>query len=114
MAKSADELVSKIIKLVNELGELSGGKTFIPSKIGNKIVKQKQNDYSGTIGGLRMLIDDGFFENPKNFIDIQTKLTEEGRYNSKPSISMGLLNLVKKRTLSRLGKKGVWQYVIRK
>ena len=114
MSKKAEALVKQINDLVQELGKLAGVEVEKSSASSQKSKVKSKKEYSGTTGGIRMLIDDGYFSVPKVKKDVINKLAEEGRYYSNPSISMSLLNLVKERKLSRIGKKGSWKYVIRK
>lgn len=108
MAKRADELVAQIKKLVEELAALSSQTTH------NRKQKFSPNK-KGAAGAILMLIDEGFFDSPKDLQSVLEKLKEIGRYYPKPLVSMNLLNLTKRRVLNRLkeGKK-TWQYVIRR
>lgn len=109
MAKRADELVTQIKKLVEELASLSSLTTHSP--------KQKfPSSKKGAAGAISMLIEEGFFNSPKNLQSILDKLKEIGRYYSKGLVSMNLLNLVKRRVLSRHkeGKNKNWHYVLRR
>lgn len=70
----------------------------------------------GASGALSLLINEGFFDSPKNLNLIMEKLKEIGRYYPKPTVSMNLLNLTKRRTFNRIKDKKTrnWQYVLRK
>jgi len=109
MAKRPDELVAQINKLVEELASLSSVTTHTPKQ---KFPPSKK----GAAGALSMLIEEGFFNSPKNLQSVLEKLKEIGRYYSKVLVSMNLLNLVKRRVLSRHqeGKSKNWHYVLRK
>ena len=108
MAKRIDELVAQIKKLVDELATLFSHTTsshkqkFPPSK-------------KGAAGAISMLIEEGFFDSPKDLQSVLEKLKEIGRHYPRPLVSMNLLNLTKRRVFNRLkeGKK-TWQYVIRR
>jgi len=108
MAKHADELVTQIKKLVEELAALSSHTTY-----GHK--QKFPPSKKGAAGAISMLIDEGFFDSPKDLQSVLEKLREIGRHYPRPLVSMNLLNLTKRRVFNRLkeGKK-TWQYVIRK
>lgn len=114
MSKDPKKITEQIISLVNELAKLAGVRTKkLPASIGT--AKRKM---VGATGGLRLLIDEGYFDSPKQLPEIIDKLREEGRHYSQATVSMGLLNLVRERILTRFkekkGKIEIWKYVIRK
>ncbi len=76
----------------------------------------KEKSRSGATGGLRSLVDEGKLDSPKTASEIIGLLKQGGRHYSKPSVSMGLLNLVRERVLTRFNEKGEknWKYVIRR
>lgn len=108
MAKHIDELVAQIKKLVDELATLSSHTT---SSHKQKFPSSKK----GAAGAISMLIDEGFFDSPKDLQSVLEKLKEIGRYYPRPLVSMNLLNFTKRRVFNRLkeGKKN-WHYVIRR
>ena len=113
MAKKVDELVAQIKKLIDELAALSDRRTSSSGHVtSNKTVPSKK----GAAGAISILIEEGFFDSPKRLQSIQEKLKEIGRYYERGLVSMNLLNLVKRRVLSRQkeGKNKNWQYVLRK
>ena len=81
--------------------------------------KQSDTDYSGPSGGLRLLIDVGFFKDSKSLPEVIDRLHQEGFKYPLAPIAVALLRLVRKRVLVRLpsknqnGKK-IWVYVERK
>jgi len=99
--KNHEERITKLEKL------LSVSKT---SKIA------KSNNYSGLTGGIQFLIDNKFFNNPKELNEIVSKLKEEGYHYGKAPIakalSVGFTN--KKKILSRFKEDKNFKYVIRK
>jgi len=112
MSKNPKELAKQIIVLTNELAELAGVET-------NNIsisIKSRKRKPVGATGGLRFLIDEGYFDSPKELLIVVNKLREEGWHYSTATISMGLLNLVRERILTRYKEKKSksWRYVIRK
>ena len=115
MKKDPKQIAQMIISLVSELADIAG------ADVSEKIVhvhmaKKRLKQNKGATGGLRVLIDENYFDKPKQFPEIIEKLKQEGRHYPKPTISMGLLNLVREKILIRLREKGTknYQYVIRK
>jgi hypothetical protein len=75
---------------------------------------QSESDWSGTTGGIRLMIEEGKLDTPKTLPEIKEILKQEGRHYSNQAISMGLLNLVRKRLLARFRENKNWKYAIRK
>jgi hypothetical protein len=116
MKKDPQKIVEEINILVSELAALAGVRN---SKIATRTKKSSskgEKDTSGITGGIRLLIDEGKLNSPKQLPEIIEFLKQAGRHYSSQSISMGLLNLVRERTLTRFREKGVksWKYVIRR
>lgn len=117
MKKDPKQLAENIIIQVQELSELAG--TEVETRLKKNQRKPKKNnqkDMSGATGGLRVSVDEGYFDSPKQLPEIIEQLKREGRHYSSATISMGLLNLVRERVLTRFRDKGdkKWKYVIRK
>jgi len=116
MSKDPKKLAEKIIAQVLELAKLAGGK--IDTTLVKTLHSQggSQKNTSGATGGLRILVDEEYFDNPKQLPGIIERLKQEGRHYSSATISMGLLYLVRERILTRFRDKGdkKWKYVIRK
>jgi hypothetical protein len=76
----------------------------------------QEKSRSGATGGLRLLVDEGKLDSPRTASEIIEFLKQEGRHYSKPSVMMGLLNLVRERVLTRFTEKGEknWKYVVRR
>lgn len=116
MKKDSQKIATQIIELVSELAILAGAPiTNKPTKL-HKSIKTEKKDMSGATGGIRLLIGEGKLDSPKHLSEIVEFLRQEGRYYSLPTISMGLLNLVRERVLTQFHDKGNknWKYVIRK
>lgn len=116
MEKDAKKLAENIISQILELAELAGANIKIkPNKTPHSI-KEAKKDTSGATGGLRILVDEGYFDEPRQLTVIIERLKQEGRHYSNATISMGLLNLVRERILMRFRDKGdkKWKYIIRK
>ncbi len=114
MDRNREQIIKEIMRLVSELANMG-----IPvDKTAAGLALQQNStirNYKGAIGGIRLLVDEGYFAEPKTLQEVVQKLTENGRYCLRPAISMNLLNLVRERILIRTkmdGKK--WRYVIRK
>jgi len=110
MKKDPTQIAKEITALVNELVELTGNPAIsTPPSL-------KQKETKGAIGGLNLLIEEGFFNNPQLLTAVIAKLQEMGRHYPKPTIAMGLLNLTRSRVLVRLkdNKTKNWEYAIRK
>jgi hypothetical protein len=116
MKKDPQKLVEQINLLVSELAGLAG----VP-KINQDIQKErssgkKEKNTSGATGGIRMLVNEGKLDSPKQLPEIVEFLRQEGRHYAVQSISMGLLNLVRERVLTRFRDKGAksWKYAVRR
>ncbi len=116
MKKDPKQLAENIITQVLELAELAGVRTETKSAKIQHDTKGTKKDTSGATGGLRVLVSEGYFDTPKQLPEIIERLKQEGRHYSNATISMGLLNLVRERVLTRFRDKGdkKWKYVIRK
>ncbi len=78
--------------------------------------KSNANKYMGLIGGLNLLIENGFFKKPKLVTEVQDELQKEGYYHSIQSTDTRLRRdmVNRKKILTRIQVDGIWQYVIRK
>jgi hypothetical protein len=116
MNKDPKIIVEEIVSLVNELARLAGTHVQVSKK--TPIVTTKKTgseELSGPTGGIRILIEEGKLDEPRSLSQVGEFLRQEGRHYSNPSVSMGLLNLVRERVLTRLRDKDKkWKYVIRK
>lgn len=114
MNKDPKKIVDQIFSLVTELAEMAGQKNIqMPKNINKIFIKEKTG---GTTGGIRGLVDEGYLDEPKLLPEIIERLKQEGRHYSNAAVSMGLLNLVRERVLTRFRDKDkkIWKYVIRK
>ena len=113
MKSEAQKIAEQIKVLVDCLVDMSSEKTS--SKKSSKHVKTPNNT-KGASGALKILIGEGFFDEPRDLTIIMKKLGEIGRHYPKTSISMNLLNLTKRRTFTRIkdSKTKKWQYVLRR
>ena len=114
MNKDPKKIVEQIFALVTELAEMTGQKKIQVSMVSTKSFPKEKT--AGTTGGIRVLASEGYLDNPRLLPEIIERLKQEGRHYSNAAISMGLLNLVRERVLTRFRDKGqkTWKYVIRK
>ena len=112
MKKTAQEIAKEIKELVDQLASISSAGT----SAGKASVKVKPKAKKGASGALSILIEEEFFDTPKNLSAIMGRLKEIGRYYPKPTVSMNLLNLTRRRMLTRIpdSKTKKWLYVLRK
>jgi len=70
----------------------------------------------GALGSINMLINENFFDTPKEISAIIERLKEVGHYHKRTAIAMNLLNLTKRRIFNRFKNNETknWEYVIRK
>jgi hypothetical protein len=113
MKRTNEEIVLQIRALLDELGG-EDATNFYPKKQG--VVTSAKKGPIGCAGAIESLVDEGFFENLKEVVQVAEKLKEEGQPYSRELISMNLLNFVKppKKILRRVREGGKWQYIIRK
>lgn len=114
MKQDAQKIANEIRKLLDQLVTMSAG-----PKYGGRRLQKKELPATkkGAAGALSMLItEEGFFDKPRNISSIMSKLKEMGRYYPQSTVAMNLLNLTRRRVLSRFPDKKTkdWQYVVRK
>jgi hypothetical protein len=76
----------------------------------------KSAAYEGLAGGIRMLMANGFFDQPKAIAEIISELNREGYYNTHAGVASTLLITFvgKQKTLTRIKQGKKWAYVMRK
>lgn len=106
------ENIKKILK--DHEDRLRKIENMLISDKGKKDVRKKS--YKGLAGGIRLLIDNGFLNQPKTSADILLELKSEGYYNSESGVRSTLFTtfIKSQRVLSRIQEKKVWKYVLRK
>jgi hypothetical protein len=116
MKKDPQKIVEQINTLVSELAALAGVPESKPAAKAKVSPSKGEKDKSGATGGIRNLIQEGKLDSPKQLPEIIEFLKQEGRHYSSQTVSMGLLNLVRERTLTRFRDKGAksWKYAIRR
>ncbi|MDD5544079.1 MAG: hypothetical protein PHX83_12980 [Acidobacteriia bacterium] len=116
MKKDPKKIAEQIMALVSELAHIAGARVeagHASKKPFSAVVKKEP---SGATGGIRLLADEGKLNSPKQLPEIIELLRQDGRHYSRPTVSMGLLNLVRERVLTRFRDKGdkKWKYALRK
>lgn len=114
MTRNAKTILSEIKKLTVELEDALNLEPDSPLVMGN--TQRSATLPKGAIGAIHMLIEEGYFNEPKDVSAIMERLKEIGHYHGKSTVAMNLLNLTKRRTLNRLKDNDSknWEYVIRK
>lgn len=106
------QIITEIRALLDELGGVPNAKPS-PHKSAHSdsTVSQK-----GALGAISMLMEENFFDTPKEMPAVMDRLKEVGHYHKRTAIAMNLLNLTKRRILNRFKNKETknWEYVIRK
>jgi len=107
-------IINEIKGLLDELSSSFG----VKPTYGQAISKAKASAPfpKGALGAINMLIEEKFFDTPKEISAITEKLKEMGHYHKSTAVAMNLLNLTKRRTLNRFKNKETknWEYVVRK
>jgi len=115
MPRNPKTILSEIRGLIDELEMAMSGDAPVHKKSNSK-----QSSFTsapkGALGAVNMLLEEGFFDTPKEIAPIMEKLKQIGHYHKRPAIAMNLLNLTKRRVLNRFKSKDTknWEYVIRK
>lgn len=114
MSRKPQLILSEIRVLIEELQSTLGGVEIRPNRPGSK--QTSMPIPKGALGAITMLINEGYFNTPKEMSLLMEKLKEMGHYHKRTAVAMNLLNLTKRRVLNRF--KNVetknWEYVIRK
>ena len=78
--------------------------------------KWSKVDHSGLRGGIRLLIDNGFFNQLRTVNEVSNELKREGYHYPLPSVSKALsVDMTnKQKVLNRTKEEDIWKYVIRK
>lgn len=83
---------------------------------GIEIKDNKKENFSGLAGGIRLLIKNGFFNNPKEVKEVKEELKREGYHYTDTGITSTLTETFhkNKKILNRFNENKRWKYVIRK
>ncbi len=103
--ETLNDLAARVEKLEKVVFPESGDRPVI-----------RKESYEGLTGGIKMLIANGFFDQPKAIAEIIGELNREGYYNTHAGVASTLLITFvgKQKTLTRIQKSGKWAYVKRK
>jgi hypothetical protein len=90
--------------------------SFSKGKIEATPQPTKSNNYKGLVGGITLLIDNGFFISPKTANEVHAELKKETYYYSIQSVDSSLRKdfVSRKKILTRIQEGKVWKYVLRK
>lgn len=104
--KKIKELEARILKLEKVVFDTKSKKS----------IKTSTTEYQGLVGGLQLLIDNGFFNKPVLVTEVQDELQKEGYFRPIQSTDAALRKdmVQRKQALTRIRVNGVWQYVIKK
>ena len=107
-------IITEIKGLLDELGSTFGIKS--PHEKATSHVNNATPSQKGALGAINTLMDEKFFDVPKEMPAVMERLKEIGHYHKRTAIAMNLLNLTKRRILNRFKNKETknWEYVIRK
>ena len=104
-----DKKIKKIEERISKLEKAVFGTKSGPDQ-------NKKNQQKGLVGGINLLVDNGFFKKPVLVTEVQDELRKEGYYHSIQATDTILRRdmVNRKKNLSRIKINGVWQYVMRK
>ena len=112
--RKPSEIIAQIHSLLDELATLSGGRVAVQEKR----VEEKSEKFTGPSGGIKLLLKEGFFAEPKTLTEVVSRLHQDGFKYVTQVISTALVRLVRARMLVRLPSTGPgkeqWVYTERK
>lgn len=103
MLEKQDKKITNIEKMLTKKNISPNSKT--------DTVKSKTTKYTGLAGALVDLIDESFFNTPKNLQEIFDQLKANAVFYPKTNYPDALLRLVKHKKLRRLKENKKWVYV---
>jgi len=114
--RNIEEIVAEMRRLLDELlikVPLQAKRGGIGADTGSS------RRYSGPSGGIKLLLQEGFFKDPKAVPEVVAKLREQGFNYPRSTIAVALLRMVRDRTLVRIKAekpkgKEKWVYAERK
>ena len=115
MPKNPKQIVDEIKCLLDQLISVIPPPAHrSKSSLANPQLRNKK----GASSALSILVQEEFFDSPRDISAVMNKLKEMGRYYSQSLVSMNLLNLTRppRRVLTRIkdNKTKKWQYVLRR
>lgn len=115
--RHSTDIIEEIKRLLDELAISIGSpqKQVGDKKSPSKLVKSFSNT-KGALGAIGILVEEGFFNTPREVSAVMERLKEIGHYHKRNAVSMNLLNMTKRRELNRFKNKETknWEYVIRR
>jgi len=116
---SFEKILKKLEEMDNRLERIE--KKFFSVKTEASLKKSKPTStkkavYKGISGGVKMLIDNGFFETPRSMRQVIDELKREGYFYPPQSVDSAIRKdfFGRKKVLSRIKDGKIWVYVIRK
>lgn len=105
--KRLDELEARVSRVESKI---------IAEKKNSPVVESGSKSYDGLIGGINLLLDDGYFKSLRSSSEVHKELSSKNYYYSLSSVDKALRVdfLTKKRQLARVKENGKWKYAIRK
>lgn len=112
MIKESQRIAEQIKKLVDQLASIANTESLD----GKPSLKVKPKTKTGASGAISILIEEGFFNQPRDLSTVMSRMREIGHWHKKETVAMNLLNLTKRRTFNRIkdSKTKKWNYVIRR
>lgn len=107
-----DEEVNKALEELSQRLKKVENVVFVENQKG----KIQKRDYKGLAGGIRLLIDNKFLDQPKTLESIIAELNREGYYNTYAGVAstLSVTFVNSQKALSRIKQDNKWAYVRRK
>jgi len=107
-----EDIKARVDDLEKRVSELEKVQTSRPQKV----VRAAKDKYFGPAGGVRMLFDRGFFDTPRDVLEVKTELEKDARRYSFTPLSNAMIRAVSpsKLMLAREKVGGKWKYFTRK
>lgn len=115
--RNVSEIILEIRHLLDELASISEGRVLpIRQQVYSNSVNKKKP--SGPSGGIKLLLSEGFFDEPKTLPEVVARLRQDGFNYVVQVISTALVRMVRAREMVRLPANGAgkekWVYAARK
>jgi len=114
--RETSEIIRAMQNLLTELSSRLG--VSANSAALTPVSSTKAASFSGPSGGIRLLLEEGFFKEPKTLPQVYERLRQEGFNYRRQVVSVALLRLVRDRTMVRIPTSGEgkekWTYAERK
>lgn len=107
-----DELIKRIENIEDRIKKIEG---VLFSDDKPVELKTKEN-FSGLAGGIRFLIKNGFFNEPRTLKEVIDELKREGYHRSTSGVAstLSVTFTANQKILTRIKEEKTWKYVIRK